>query len=66
VTTIVACMVCAGPFESLLSSGLHAGVLAMAVVTVAVLAALVRGGVLLVREERRAEAERLHDPGGHS
>lgn len=59
-------MVCAGPFESLLSSGLHAGVLAMAVVTVVVIAALVRGGVLLMREDRRAEAERLNAPGGPS
>jgi hypothetical protein len=44
-------MVCARPFDSLLTSGLHAGVVVMALVAVAVIAALTRGALRLVRED---------------
>ena len=59
-TPLVACVVCARPFDSLLTSGLHAGVALMAVVAMVVVAALVRGALALVRQDaalaREAEA----------
>lgn len=55
-TTVVACMVCARPLDALLTSGLHAGVLVLALVALGVIAALVRGVVRLVREDRAALA----------
>lgn len=48
---IVACVVCARPFDSLLTNGLHAGVAVMALVAVVVIAALVRGALAVVRED---------------
>ena len=57
---ILACVVCARPFDSLLTSGLHAGVAVMAVVAVVVIGALVRGALAIVRQDaalaREAEA----------
>lgn len=53
-TPVVACMVCARPFDSLLTSGLHAGVAVMALVVAGVIAALARGGTRLLREDRAA------------
>jgi hypothetical protein len=59
-TPIVACVVCARPFDSLLTSGLHAGVAVMALVAVVVIGALVRGALAIVRQDaalaREAEA----------
>lgn len=48
---VVACIVCARPLDSLLTSGLQAGVLVMAVVAATVVALLVRGAVRLLRED---------------
>lgn len=48
---IVACVVCARPFDSLLTSGLHAGVAVMALVAVVVIGALVRGALAIVRQD---------------
>lgn len=48
---IVACVVCARPFDSLLTSGLHAGVAVMALVAVIVIGALVRGALAIVRQD---------------
>jgi hypothetical protein len=48
---ILACVVCARPFDSLLTSGLHAGVAVMAVVAVVVIGALVRGALAIVRQD---------------
>jgi hypothetical protein len=48
---IVACVVCARPFDSLLTSGLHAGVAVMALVAVVVIGALVRGALAVVRQD---------------
>ncbi len=57
---VIACVVCARPFDSLLTSGLHAGVALMAVVAMIVVGALVRGALAIVREDatlaREAEA----------
>lgn len=50
-TPLVACFVCARPLESLLTNGLHAGVAVMALVAIAVIGALVRGAVVVVRED---------------
>ena len=51
-TTVVACMVCAPPLDALLTSGLHAGVLVMALVVAGVIAAIARGALRLLREDR--------------
>jgi len=48
---VIACVVCARPFDSLLTSGLQAGVLVLALVAVAVLGAIARGAVRLLRED---------------
>jgi hypothetical protein len=53
-TTVVACLVCAPPLDGLLTSGLHAGVLMMALVVAGVLAAIARTTLRLLREDRRA------------
>ena len=50
-TPILACVVCARPFDSLLTSGLHAGVAVMALVAVVVIGALVRGALAIVRQD---------------
>ena len=55
-TIVVACMVCARPLEALLTNGLHAGVLVMALVALGVIAALIRGVVRLLGEDRAALA----------
>lgn len=65
-STVVACMVCARPFDSLLTGGLHAGVLVMAVVAVAVLGGIARGALRLLREDAVHVAEAngaMQDPG---
>ena len=56
-TSFVACMVCARPFDALLTSGLHAGVVVMAVVALGVNAALARGVIGLLREDRAAHVD---------
>jgi hypothetical protein len=48
---IVACVVCARPFDSLLTSGLHAGVAVMALVAIVVIGALVRGALAIARQD---------------
>ena len=53
-TPLIACVVCARPFDSLLTSGLHAGVAVLAVVAVLVVAALVRGALAVVRADAAA------------
>ena len=50
-TVVIACVVCARPFDSLLTSGLQAGVLVLALVAVAVLGAIARGAMRLLRED---------------
>jgi hypothetical protein len=55
-TVVIACMVCARPFDALLTSGLHAGVAVMAAVAVGVMAMLARGVIRLLREDRDALA----------
>jgi hypothetical protein len=55
-TTVVACMVCAQPLDALLTGGLHAGVLVMALVALGVIAAQGRGAMRLLREDRAALA----------
>lgn len=50
-TPVVACVVCARPLDSLLTSGLHAGVALLAIVAVVVVAALVRGALAIVHED---------------
>ena len=62
---VVACVVCARPFDSLLTSGLQAGVLVLALVAVAVLGAIARAAVRLLREdavEARAAAPEAGGP----
>jgi hypothetical protein len=51
---LLACVVCARPLDSLLTSGLHAGVLVLAAVAVLVIGAIGRAGWRLLREEARA------------
>ncbi len=50
-SAVIACVVCARPADSLLTSGLQAGVLVLAVVAVVVLGAMARGALRLVRED---------------
>jgi hypothetical protein len=54
VTVVFACMVCARPLDALLTNGLHAGVLVMALVALGVMTALGRGVARLLREDRAA------------
>lgn len=56
-TPLVACLVCARPIESLLTTGLHAGVAVLATVAVVVVGAIVRAAIRLAREESAAEVE---------
>ena len=57
-TPVLACLVCAQPLDALLTGGLHAGVAVMALVAVLVVAAIGRGALRLLREDRAAlEAE---------
>ena len=50
-SAVLACVVCARPLDSLLTSGLHAGVLVMAVVAVAVIGAIARGALRVLRQD---------------
>lgn len=68
---LIACVVCARPFDSLLTSGLQAGVLVLALVAVVVLGAIARGALRLMRadaDEARsaAAAEAEADAGGQA
>jgi hypothetical protein len=56
-SAVVACVVCARPLDSLLTSGLQAGVLVLAVVALAVIGALARGAVRLLREDAADERD---------
>ena len=56
-TAVVACVVCARPLDSLLTSGLMAGVLVMAVVAVVVIGALARGAARLLRDDAADERD---------
>lgn len=60
---VVACVVCARPFDSLLTGGLHAGVLVMGVVAVVVIAAIARGALRLLREDAAEDAHLAHEGG---
>ena len=53
-TSVLACLVCAQPLDSLLTGGLHAGVAVMALVAAAMIAAIVRGALRLLRADRAA------------
>lgn len=67
VPAVIACVVCARPFDSLLTSGLQAGVLVLALVAVVVLGALARGALRLVREDAdEARAAAAADAGGQA
>ncbi|MBL8139382.1 MAG: hypothetical protein JNL48_22345 [Acidobacteria bacterium] len=60
---LVACVVCARPFDSLLTSGLHAGVAVMALVALVVIGALVRGALAIARQDAalaRSSADAVH------
>lgn len=59
---VVACVVCARPLDSLLTGGLHAGVAVMALLAIAVVGALVRGAVVIVREDAARDAADAHGP----
>lgn len=48
---VVACVVCARPLDSLLTSGLQAGVLVLAVVVACVIGGLTRGARQLLRDD---------------
>jgi hypothetical protein len=54
VTPVLACLVCGQPLDALLTGGLHAGVAVMALVAVLVVAAIGRGVLRLLREDRAA------------
>ena len=51
---LLACVVCARPLDSLLTSGLHAGVLLLAATAAVVIGLIGRAGWRLLREEARA------------
>ena len=51
---LVACAVCGRPLDSLLTSGLHAGVLVLGGIAVLVIGAIGRAGWRILREEARA------------
>lgn len=53
-SAVIACVVCARPLDSLLTSGLQAGVLVLAIVAVVVIGGLVRGALRLLREDADA------------
>lgn len=63
-SAVVACVVCARPLDSLLTSGLQAGVLVMAAVAVAVIAAISRGALRLLREDAAEVSGTTSDAGG--
>jgi hypothetical protein len=51
---LLACAICARPLDSLLTSGLHAGVLVLAAVAALVLGLVARAGWRILRDEARA------------
>ncbi len=63
-TPLVACVVCARPADALLTSGLQAGVAVMALVVLGVVAAIVRGAIVIAREDVRASADEATAPEG--
>ncbi len=66
-STVLACVVCARPADSLLTSGLQAGVVVLAVVAVVVVGAVGRGALRLLREDAaqvRSEARAGVTPHG--
>ena len=65
-TAVIACVVCARPFDSLLTSGLQAGVLVLALVALAVLGAIARGAVRLLREDAIEAGAAATERGGPS
>ena len=56
-TLLVACAICGRPLDSLLASGLQAGVLVLAAIALLVIGIIARAGWRLLREEARG-AER--------
>lgn len=53
---VIACVVCARPLDSLLTSGLHAGVSVLALVAIVVIGAIARGALRLLQEDADALA----------
>lgn len=53
VTPLVACMTCARPLDSLLTGGLQTGVAVLGAVVLLVIAALVRGVIVVLRHDAR-------------
>jgi hypothetical protein len=51
-TPVLACLVCARPLDALLTGGLHAGVLVLALAAVIVIGGLGWGAARLLREDR--------------
>lgn len=66
VPTVFACVVCARPSDSLLTSGLQAGVLVLALVALVVLGAITRGALRLVREDAAETRAGAADGGGQT
>lgn len=58
----VACVVCARPLDSLLTSGLHAGVAVLALLAVTVVGALAWGVRRIVIDDALADAVRTSGP----
>lgn len=56
-TPLVACAVCAQPVDALLTGGLQAGVLVLALLALGMVAAIVRGAVAIARADARAHDE---------
>ncbi|MBP7777327.1 MAG: hypothetical protein KA371_09385 [Acidobacteria bacterium] len=63
---VVACLVCARPLDSLLTSGLHAGVAVLAALVVLVVAAFARGALAVVRHDAAEADEHRPAPGAAS
>ncbi len=67
-SAVIACVVCARPADSLLTSGLQAGVLVLALVAVVVLGGMARGALRLVREDAAQMSDEaragMTSPGG--
>lgn len=62
-TPLLACLVCARPLDSLLTSGLHAGVAVLAVVAALVVGAIVQAAIRLARDESSADADAARQEG---
>lgn len=54
---LVACVVCARPLDSLLTSGLHAGVAVLALLAASMVAAIAWGVRRIVRDDALADTE---------